>query len=379
MGNGEWGMGIFSPVDPKVPSVPFVPSRFLMNPERFWKSPKSLRRAREESLRIARAARDKAPPADVQIYSSSHSGDPHLDLFHRELKQIVEALPPGFRALEWGAGMAWHAALLAAHGAGIVTATEAGWTHETPHALGNVYTLYRMAQKEPRLMNALRFGFDETKTLRTVHFPDNLSFLHCGAEAMPVRDASLDFLYSVNCVEHIPRLDLAFAEAARTLRLGGQLYATTEPLYYSAQGHHLGDIFAIPWGHLLWTADELADLVVKEAGDGREWAPGIPLRREHLLENVFPTLNGTAPADIRRALAGGPWQITSWLDMASAEDEQAMRQIGLRDALSGIPPEALLLRGLQFRLRRTDGPTGLRWPMRLSHRLRGALRSIIPR
>jgi len=308
-----------------------------------------------------------------------HLGYGHLEFFRDQILPLISNLPRGFRALEVGAGMGWHAALLAAHGAGHVLATEVLWSDDTPFGLANVHTLYRLAERESVLEAALRFDRDDDGHLRAVRFPPALSFVRSGAECLPVADASLDFLYSYNCLEHLHDLDGAFLETARVLRRGGLCYAATEPLFYSVEGHHLGDLFAIPWGHLLWEPESLADLVVREAGEGREWGPGEPVTAGRAIKVLREDLNGAAPADLRRALRPGPWALEGWVDLTLEDDERLAREIGLRDALRGIPAEALFLRGVRFRLRRVERPRGLRAPFRLSHRARRILRPWRPR
>ncbi|MBI5155523.1 hypothetical protein HZA57_09830, partial [Candidatus Poribacteria bacterium] len=143
-----------------------------------------------------------------------------------------------------------------------------------------------------------------------------------------------------------------------------------EPLYYSAMGHHLVDIAPIPWGHLLWQDEEFAALAAREAGAGREWIPGEPLSPRHLLRILRDDLNYAEPAELRRGLLGGPWRISGWVDLAAPGDEALAREMGLREALVGIPSEALFLYGLRIKLRRESRAAGLRLPMRLSYRTR---------
>jgi SAM-dependent methyltransferase len=53
------------------------------------------------------------------------------------------------------------------------------------------------------------------------------------AERLPLRDDSVRLLYSVTCLEHVPRADLAFAEIDRVLMPGGIAYVC--PAWHCAQ------------------------------------------------------------------------------------------------------------------------------------------------
>jgi len=198
---------------------------------------------------------------------------------------------------------------------------------------------------------------------------------------LPVRSASMDFAYSVNCIEHVPDLDGTFSEAARVLKIGGQLFTSTEPLYFSARGHHFTDFFPIPWGHLLWSAEDLVSLILREGDEGRDWEPNVPLNRQHLMD-MFSILNFAKPEDIRRALVCGPWRVRAWSDIIYPQDVALAKEIGLREALHGIPTEALLMFGLRFRLERRPRAEGLRLALRmdaLKRRYVKSLRSLFGR
>lgn len=60
-----------------------------------------------------------------------------------------------------------------------------------------------------------------------------------------------DVCLIADVLEHVEEPALIAASAWRLLRPGGIVIASTCPLYFSAQGHHLFDLFADrPWGHL---------------------------------------------------------------------------------------------------------------------------------
>lgn len=346
------------------------------NPKQFWRNTRALEKAREYCLEWARRElrrrRENSPADNPQVFQAAHSGQAHREFFHAEFPQIIRSLPSGFRALEAGAGLGWIAALLAAHSQGSVLATEIMYGGDTPYKRSNVYTFARLMEADPKLADVIRIDREMPERIR---FSPRISFARAAAEALPAQSSSLDFVYSQNCVEHIPGLKEYFAEAARTLKIGGLFYTATEPLYYSLIGHHLEDICPLPWGHLLWEAEELAEIAVREAGE-REWSEGVPLNAGHLRELLLHGLNYASPREIRGKLLAGPWSIDGWLDIVDDNHYRLAREMGLNRALSGVSEEELFLFGLRFRLRRIDKRKGPRLPMRLSFPTRRKLNKL---
>ncbi len=346
------------------------------DPSRFWRNRGALEKARERALAIARRIMKERRSTDGvarQVFHGAHEGSHHLDFFRGEAPPLLERLPEDFSALEAGAGMGWLAALMASRG-GRVLATEIIWGAETPFDPGNASTFRRLIGKEPRLADVVDLAPDD----KSIRFSTRIQFVKAQAERLPARDGSLDLVYSQNCLEHIPGLGAYFEEAARVLRIGGIFFNTTEPLYFSAFGHHLEDIFPVPWGHLLWPAEELAELAVREAGE-RDWAPGVPLEPKHLLGLLRKGMNFARPGEIRRHLLRGPWSIDGWLDLEFNEHRRWAREIGLADALRGVSEDDLFLVGLRFRLRREIAARGIRLPLRLAHSTRRRLRGLAGR
>jgi SAM-dependent methyltransferase len=355
-------------------------SRDFPDPSRFWESSQALERARRIALRIARAEmeqrrlREEIPK---QAIERAHREETSAAFFERVVLPCLDLLPSRFRALEIGAGMALSAALTAVRGAGLVLATEVAWEHDGPQGEANAHTMHRLAEREPDLRSSLEFQRRSDGHLIGVRFHPPLVLARADVSALPVLRGSMDLVFSINCIEHIPDVGGSFEEVERVLRIGGIFTAITEPLFFSSQGHHIGDIFPVPWGHLLWEPEALAELAVREAGEGREWAPGVPLRANHLLGILRTGLNGVTPTEIRGALRRGSWRILAWVDLHDPRDEALAREMGLRDALRGISAEALFLRGLHFRLQRMSRSKGLRIPLRFSFRIRRTLRRAV--
>ncbi|MBI5153942.1 methyltransferase domain-containing protein, partial [Candidatus Poribacteria bacterium] len=170
------------------------------------------------ALRVGRHRTEAARRAEAgagQVLLSVHRGEHHLEFFRDQMPQLIGELPQNFQALEIGAGMAWHAALLAAHGTGSVFATEVSWEGKTPFHRDNAATFWRLAEREPRLRAVLEFERAPDGDFAAVRFNPRIQFARADAHALPVADASLDFVYSINCLEHIPRVGESFREVAR--------------------------------------------------------------------------------------------------------------------------------------------------------------------
>lgn len=298
-----------------------------------------------------------------------HLGFNHLATFAAHMPDVLKGLGPGFRAVELGAGMGWHAASLAARGARLVVATDVCWQGKNPRHIENIHSFHRLGARDPELLRVAHLSRDAAGHLDGVEFAPSLAFVHADGSRLPLPDASVDLVYSFNVLEHLPDPAATFAEAARVLREGGLHFGLTEMLYFSRFGHHLGEFFPVPWGHLLWTAGELADLAVREC-PGREWGPGVPLSRETLRDVLENQLNFMSPRALRDALRAGPWSVRAWSDLVDRPGIAVAREIGLGDALVGIPFEALHLYGTAFRLAKDPNPRGLRGPLRFSWRLR---------
>lgn len=67
---------------------------------------------------------------------------------------------------------------------------------------------------------------------------NGVDFVLCGDGKIPVPDGSVDLLASHSVLEHVLDLDSAFSEFNRIVRVGGTLFLTVDPLYYSSFGSH---------------------------------------------------------------------------------------------------------------------------------------------
>lgn len=360
------------------------------SPERFWKSARHLHAARRKALRFAEAnwlARQNAKKAAAKVaaaqtdapeqaFSLHHSGEAHRAFFHQQLKPLIARLPRQFQALEIGAGMGMLSALLAAHSAGRVLATEMYWSNDSPTAFQHAGTYAHLLTVEETLRRVLKVESNaEHLPLKTAFNPKRMNLAIASAHDLPARSNRFDLVFSLNCLEHIPSVSAYTKEAHRVLKPGGRFFNSTMPLYASAYGHHCQEFYPLPWGHLLWEPEEFAQLILKGSRGRVEWIPGVPLTQEHILTQILPTLNAYTPKDFRRSLRSCPWKVEGFVEHQTPSDAQLAQELGLTNALRGLTPEDLLIHGYTFLLRKTTGPT---WnpALNLSSTIRKRFRSL---
>jgi ubiquinone/menaquinone biosynthesis C-methylase UbiE len=92
-------------------------------------------------------------------------------------------------------------------------------------------------------------------TSRRVHSVD---FVAADAARLPIRSDSFDFVVTTDTFEHLPEPELSLSEMHRALRKGGVLVAVFGPFGSPLGSHLYGSIF-VPWCHLLFSRDTLAD------------------------------------------------------------------------------------------------------------------------
>jgi len=90
---------------------------------------------------------------------------------------------------------------------------------------------------------------------RRVHGVD---FLAADAARLPIRSGSFDLVVSTDTFEHLPQPEVSLSEMRRALRKGGLLVAVFGP-FGSPLGSHLYNSIFVPWCHLLFSRDTLAD------------------------------------------------------------------------------------------------------------------------
>ncbi len=103
---------------------------------------------------------------------------------------------------------------------------------------------------------------------RGVH---NASFARSDAARLPFASDSLDLIVTTDTFEHFPHPQPVIGEIARVLRRGGRLAALFGP-FGSPLGSHLYEKIYLPWCHVLFSRDALAEALRAIA---RERAAGM--------------------------------------------------------------------------------------------------------
>lgn len=321
------------------------------------------------------AARPAPPPGEAppMAYAAAHAGAWHIEFFEGPLADTVRRVPEHSLAVEVGAGRGFHAVLAAATRRVRVLATDCDWHLRPPNDPGTVYQLNEWAAARPAIRDIVTIVPPQGNAPPGLRFPGGLAYAAAAAEHLPVATGAAHLVWSINTLEHLDDLAAHLAEAARVLTPDGYFFATTEPLYFSAYGHHLEDFFPLPYGHLLFEPEELARLTESETAGRVRWVDG-PLRAGHAFA-IAGELNRLTPAHLRRILRRAPFDLDGWQEFWEPEGAALVERLGLTTALRGIAREALLLRGVTFRLRRRDRPPRVPAPaLLLPATLRRALR-----
>ena len=87
-------------------------------------------------------------------------------------------------------------------------------------------------------------------------YGDKITFLHSSSSSIPLPDASVDIIYTIDTVEHLSRPQDIFNDCCRILKPGGTLLIHFDP-WLSPWGAHLDDIIPFPWPHLVFSMDTL--------------------------------------------------------------------------------------------------------------------------
>jgi ubiquinone/menaquinone biosynthesis C-methylase UbiE len=94
--------------------------------------------------------------------------------------------------------------------------------------------------------------------LATRHRVHGVDFVAADAARLPIRPDSFDLVVSTDTFEHFPQPEVALSEMRRALRKGGILVAVFGP-FGSPLGSHLYNRIFVPWCHLLFSRDTLAE------------------------------------------------------------------------------------------------------------------------
>ena len=87
-------------------------------------------------------------------------------------------------------------------------------------------------------------------------YGDRITFMQSSPSSIPLPDASVDVIYTVDTVEHLSRPRDIFGECCRVLRPGGTLLVHFHP-WLGPWGAHLEDTIQFPWSHVVFSMDTL--------------------------------------------------------------------------------------------------------------------------
>jgi SAM-dependent methyltransferase len=87
-------------------------------------------------------------------------------------------------------------------------------------------------------------------------YGDRIEFVQTTPTSIPLPDASVDVIYTIDTVEHLSRPREIFADCLRALRPGGILLAHFQG-WLGPYGSHLEDIIPFPWANVIFSMDTL--------------------------------------------------------------------------------------------------------------------------
>jgi ubiquinone/menaquinone biosynthesis C-methylase UbiE len=93
---------------------------------------------------------------------------------------------------------------------------------------------------------------------------EGVKLLEMNAVELGFPDDSFDFVFSYDAFEHIANPREALREALRVVKKGGYIYLSFGPLYFSPLGAHLMASINVPYCHLLFPQEVIADFITKK-------------------------------------------------------------------------------------------------------------------
>lgn len=107
-----------------------------------------------------------------------------------------------------------------------------------------------------------------------------------------MEEGSIDLIYSLSVLEHIPDLEKAFKEMYRILKPGAVMFHRYDPFFHILGGHATCTL-DFPWGHLRLSDDDVVrymkELMPHEASVALPWVKNA-LNRNHAQSNVLRLL-----------------------------------------------------------------------------------------
>jgi ubiquinone/menaquinone biosynthesis C-methylase UbiE len=87
-------------------------------------------------------------------------------------------------------------------------------------------------------------------------YGDSIKFIQTTATSIPLPDASVDLIYTIDTVEHLSKIREMFTDCWRVLKPGGKMVVHFQS-WYGPYGSHLEDIIPFPWANVVFSMDTL--------------------------------------------------------------------------------------------------------------------------
>ena len=102
----------------------------------------------------------------------------------------------------------------------------------------------------------------EMLTLARERYGDRIQFVQATPTTIPIPSASVDFVYTLDTVEHLSRPREIFLEVVRILKPGGFALVHFCP-FRNPYGSHMEDIIPFPWPHILFSMTTLREVAAR--------------------------------------------------------------------------------------------------------------------
>ena len=100
---------------------------------------------------------------------------------------------------------------------------------------------------------------DELLALGREELGDKIEFIRSTPTTIPLPDASVDVIYSIDTFEHLSHPNEILMECHRVLRPGGVFFLHFSA-WYTPYGSHLEDIIPLPWANTVFSMDTLLNV-----------------------------------------------------------------------------------------------------------------------
>ncbi|MCP4248234.1 MAG: class I SAM-dependent methyltransferase [bacterium] len=164
------------------------------------------------------------------------------------------------------------------------------------------------------------------------------------AAAMPFASGVFDLATAWDTHEHLPDPRAVNGDAHRCLRAGGRYYINSGPLYTSPWGGHLYRQIRIPWAHLLFEDDVLAEYLT-QAGYGHHQNNPYCDHPSRVWLNRLPL------SYFRDLLHDGEWEVLHWFEAPVSDHERRLGE-SIRDLLDDRSDEELFTASFEAVLRK---------------------------